>query len=58
MLTRYVGQQLARFKIPHEVEFVENLPHSALGKVQHFRIRQRSVDASGEPVQTPMPPHP
>jgi fatty-acyl-CoA synthase len=41
-LTHYVSQRLARFKIPREFIFVESLPRNALGKVQHFRIRQQA----------------
>jgi fatty-acyl-CoA synthase len=40
-LIRYVGGQLARFKIPREVVFVDDLPHNALGKVQHFRLKEQ-----------------
>jgi fatty-acyl-CoA synthase len=40
-ITRYVGEQLARFKVPREVVFVEALPRNALGKVQHFVLRQK-----------------
>lgn len=36
----FVGQHLARFKIPREVVFVESLPRTALGKVQHFMLRE------------------
>jgi fatty-acyl-CoA synthase len=32
--------QLARFKVPREIIFVEELPRTALGKVQHFRLKQ------------------
>jgi fatty-acyl-CoA synthase len=39
-LTRHVGAQLARFKIPREVVFVDDLPRNALGKVQHFRLKE------------------
>jgi fatty-acyl-CoA synthase len=49
-LMHYAGQRLARFKIPHEFIFVESLPHNALGKVQHFRIRQQAAAASAERV--------
>jgi len=35
----FVGQHLARFKIPREIVFVETLPRTALGKVQHFMLR-------------------
>ena len=40
MLTAHVSAQLARFKVPREFVFVEDLPRTALGKVQHFRLRQ------------------
>ena len=36
----FVGQHLARFKIPREVVFVKSLPRTALGKVQHFMLRE------------------
>ena len=32
--------QLARFKVPHDIRFVADLPRNALGKVQHFRLRE------------------
>ena len=37
----FVGQHLARFKIPREIVFVDTLPRTALGKVQHFMLRER-----------------
>jgi fatty-acyl-CoA synthase len=37
----HVGAQLARFKVPREIVFVESLPRNALGKVQHFLLKQR-----------------
>src|SRR5260370_41753807 len=46
-LTRHVAEQLARFKIPREVVFVDDLPRNALGKVQHFRLKQQ--ESGGEP---------
>jgi fatty-acyl-CoA synthase len=39
-LLRHVGAQLARFKIPRDVVFVDDLPRNALGKVQHFRLKE------------------
>jgi fatty-acyl-CoA synthase len=32
--------QLARFKIPRDIVLVDELPRNALGKVQHFRLRE------------------
>ena len=39
----HVQAQLARFKVPRDIVFVDNLPRTALGKVQHFMLRQ--IDA-------------
>jgi fatty-acyl-CoA synthase len=32
--------QLARFKVPREIVFVDALPRNALGKVQHYLLRE------------------
>jgi fatty-acyl-CoA synthase len=42
-LTAHVSAQLARFKVPREFIFVEDLPRTALGKVQHFRLKQMAT---------------
>jgi fatty-acyl-CoA synthase len=39
-LKAHVLEQLARFKVPREFIFVEDLPRTALGKVQHFRLKE------------------
>jgi fatty-acyl-CoA synthase len=39
-LKAHVSLQLARFKVPRDIVFVDDLPHTALGKVQHFMLRQ------------------
>jgi fatty-acyl-CoA synthase len=39
-LRAHVLTQLARFKVPRDVVFVTELPRTALGKVQHFRLKQ------------------
>jgi fatty-acyl-CoA synthase len=39
-LQAHVAKQLARFKVPREIIFVDDLPRTALGKVQHFRLKQ------------------
>jgi fatty-acyl-CoA synthase len=39
-LKAHVLTQLARFKVPREIVFVDDLPRTALGKVQHFVLRQ------------------
>src|ERR1700759_4722044 len=42
-LKAHIQLQLARFKVPRDIVFVEDLPRTALGKVQHFMLRQ--IDA-------------
>jgi fatty-acyl-CoA synthase len=45
-IMRHVSAQLARFKVPREVIFLDALPHTALGKVQHFVLRQEAARRS------------
>jgi len=40
-LKHHVAAHLARFKVPREIVFVDSLPKNALGKVQHFRLKER-----------------
>jgi fatty-acyl-CoA synthase len=44
-LTAHVLTQLARFKVPREFVFVDDLPRTALGKVQHFKLKQMAEAA-------------
>jgi fatty-acyl-CoA synthase len=45
-LKAHVETQLARFKVPREFVFVDDLPRTALGKVQHFMLKQIDVRIS------------
>ena len=45
-LKAHVLMQLARFKVPREIVFVDDLPRTALGKVQHFMLRRLTEPAS------------
>jgi fatty-acyl-CoA synthase len=46
-LQAHVLTQLARFKVPRDVVFVDELPRTALGKVKHFMLKQ--LDAVKSP---------
>lgn len=39
-LRAFLLGQLARFKVPRDIVFVDELPRNALGKVQHFLLRE------------------
>jgi fatty-acyl-CoA synthase len=47
-LKAHVLTQLARFKVPRDIFFVDDLPRTALGKVQHFMLRQLDVPESSQ----------
>jgi fatty-acyl-CoA synthase len=42
-LKAHLLTQLARFKVPREFVFVDDLPRTALGKVQHFRLKKMAA---------------
>jgi fatty-acyl-CoA synthase len=45
-LLDFLRTQLARFKLPRRIEFVPDLPRNALGKVQHFKLRESVIARS------------
>ena len=47
-LKAHVLTQLARFKVPRDIVFVDDLPRTALGKVQHFVLRQLDATATSQ----------
>ncbi|KWV54667.1 acid--CoA ligase [Bradyrhizobium macuxiense] len=47
-LTAHVQSQLARFKTPREIIFTEELPRTALGKVQHFMLKEIDLDQASK----------
>jgi fatty-acyl-CoA synthase len=40
-LEAHLLAQLARFKVPRDYVFVDSLPRNAMGKLQHFVLRER-----------------
>ena len=42
-LKAFVKQRLAAYKYPRFIEFVDELPKTATGKIQRFRLREREA---------------
>jgi len=45
-LKQHVKNKLASFKYPRWIEFADELPKTATGKIQRFKLRKRSVNAA------------
>ncbi|MBW3595673.1 MAG: AMP-binding protein [Planctomycetes bacterium] len=43
----YCRGQLARFKVPRYVRFVDSFPQTVTGKIQKFKIRERMIEELG-----------
>jgi fatty-acyl-CoA synthase len=43
-IERFCLEQLARYKVPRKYVFLDSLPRNALGKVQHFRLKEMIAD--------------
>src|SRR5690606_10897823 len=50
-LQAFVKQRLAPYKYPRFVEFVEDLPKTATGKIQRFRLRERERELAAREAQ-------
>ena len=44
----HLHAQLARYKVPRDIVFVGDLPRTALGKVQHFLLRQLDAQSRAQ----------
>ena len=44
-LKAFVKEKLAPYKYPRFIEFLPELPKTATGKIQRFRLREREVRA-------------
>jgi benzoate-CoA ligase len=45
-LKAFVKEKLAAYKYPRSIEFVNELPKTATGKIQRFKLRERETTAS------------
>ncbi|HEV7576377.1 MAG TPA: benzoate-CoA ligase family protein, partial [Caldimonas sp.] len=43
----FVKEKLAAYKYPRAIEFVDELPKTATGKIQRFRLREREREPAG-----------
>jgi benzoate-CoA ligase len=48
-LKAFVKDKLAPYKYPRQIEFVADLPKTATGKIQRFKLRD--IDWQGRPVR-------
>jgi benzoate-CoA ligase len=46
-MERWVASTLAEYKRPRWVEFLPDLPKTATGKIQRFKLRERATQGSG-----------
>jgi benzoate-CoA ligase len=46
-LKAFVKERLAPYKYPRAIEFLDELPKTATGKIQRFRLRERERQRSG-----------
>ncbi len=43
----FCAENIARFKVPYYVDFVEDYPMTASGKIQKYRLRESAVERYG-----------
>ena len=44
-------ERLARYKVPREFVFVDSLPRNAMGKVQHFRLKELIANGAAAVIE-------
>jgi acyl-CoA synthetase (AMP-forming)/AMP-acid ligase II len=54
-LKRYVKSNLAGFKVPRDVEFLDALPRNSTGKVLKRELHEREEEAADKPANSPKP---
>jgi acyl-coenzyme A synthetase/AMP-(fatty) acid ligase len=53
-LIGWCRQELAHFKCPRSVVFVDDLPKTATGKLQRFKVRELVADKADQVVEQPL----
>jgi benzoate-CoA ligase len=53
-LKKLAREKLPRFKQPRKYVFVDELPYTATGKIQRFKLRERLKESPRSNVQSPM----
>jgi fatty-acyl-CoA synthase len=48
-IEQFCLRELTRYKVPREYVFVESLPRNAMGKVQHFKLKELLAETPREP---------
>jgi fatty-acyl-CoA synthase len=46
-LKEYCRENIARYKVPHYVDFVEDYPMTASGKIQKYKLREAAIERYG-----------
>jgi benzoate-CoA ligase len=46
-LKAFVKDRLAPYKYPRAIEFVADLPKTATGKIQRYKLRERELESGG-----------
>ena len=52
-LQRFVKDRLAPYKYPRAIEFIAELPKTATGKIQRFKLREREARRTRDALPRP-----
>jgi benzoate-CoA ligase len=50
-LQQFVKSRLAEYKRPRWIEFLPELPKTATGKIQRYRLRERNAHSAAAPPE-------
>ena len=46
-MKKYIGDHMARHKVPRYIDFVDSFPMNAAGKIQKYKMREAAVEKLG-----------